>query len=256
MTGFPVSLPLPGERLEQGGEGRGQAQLLPMAAKPNPGSCSSARHGAAIARWGQSPTDACKCPAAPAGALGCSSTAGRDHNPFDRPQSSLQSSRGMGENHSGKTRVRGKPSPAVCVSSRRVPQHPPLIPFLLPSKVLGFIISFLRSPSATAIPLRGALALPSLLCTVGFCCLGFCFAGSIFIDFSHWAAQHIPHLWGSSFAGPTIPHGTGGRTEGQKMHDSFKLLLLSPSRTQVHSKHTKSIPFICFILEKMMCFSN
>lgn len=41
------------------------------------------------------------------------------------------------------------------------------------------------------------------------------------------------------------------------MHDSFKLLLLSPSRTRVHGKHTKSIPFIRFILKKKMtCFSN
>lgn len=59
--------------------------------------------------------------------------------------------------------------------------------------------------------------------------------------------QHILHLWGASFAGPTIPYGTGGRAEGQKMHDSFKLLFLSPSRTQVHGKHTKTLFFFFFL---------
>lgn len=160
--------------------------------------------------------------------------------------------------------MRAKPFPAVCASSPPGTAASPADPipprqqsarihYQLPKISLCNHYSFERSSCSPFSLLFKQL----FLCTLGFCCLGFLIAGSIFIDFSHWAMQHTPHLWGSSFAGPDIPQGTGGRTEGQKMHDSFKLLLLSPSRTQVHGKHTKSIPFIRLILKKKKtCFSN
>lgn len=69
----------------------------------------------------------------------------------------------------------------------------------------------------------------------------FFFAGSLFIDFSRRAKQHILHLWGASFAEPRgcLPSllTQGGGLGDRKMHGSFKLLLLSPSRTQPVQPH-------------------
>lgn len=135
---------------------------------------------------------------------------------------------------------------------------PSLMLFHFPSKVLCFIIGFLRSPSQTAIPLRGALALPPPRFVASFPV--YCAGGLVFfIIFFLQQAYLLIFLTGQSNTFHTCgdlhlqdPRGSlpslvkqEGGLGDRKMHDSFKLLLLSPSGTQVHASTQKA--FLLFV---------
>lgn len=126
-----------------------------------------------------------------------------------------------------------------------VPPAPQFDPILLPQP--SALLSYsLTSPSQTTIPLRGALALPPPRFVASFpvyCGLFFLQQAYLLIfqtgrsnTFCTCGDLHLQDPRGSP---PSLMKQEGGLGD-RKTHDSFKLLLLSPSRTrstQAHKKH-------------------
>ena len=94
---------------------------------------------------------------------GCSKESGEGPQPLfidwlhSRPQSRCGNARKTLLENPGQE---SKPFHQACVLPPGARSIPSLMLFYFPSKVLCFIIGFLRSRSQTTIPLRGALALP------------------------------------------------------------------------------------------------
>lgn len=130
------------------------------------------------------------------------------------------------------------------------PQHPQFDPILLPQP--SALLSYsLTSPSQTTIPLRGALALPPPRFVASFpvyCGLFFLQQAYLLIfqigrsnTFCTCGDLHLQDPRGSP---PSLMKQEGGLGD-RKTHDSFKLLLLSPSRTRVHASTQKA--FLLFV---------
>lgn len=131
-----------------------------------------------------------------------------------------------------------------------VPPAPQFDPILLPQP--SALLSYsLTSPSQTTIPLRGALALPPPRFVASFpvyCGLFFLQQAYLLIfqtgrsnTFCTCGDLHLQDPWGSP---PSLMKQEGGLGD-RKTHDSFKLLLLSPSRTRVHASTQKA--FLLFV---------
>lgn len=166
------------------------------------------------------------------GPRGCSRNAQEGPQPLSihRLRSRLQSSSGKvrlkkknNKQPSGKPRARVK-----TFSAGGCPQHPQSDAIPLPQQSALLYYRFSKVSLSNSYSFERSSCSPSSpLCSKFSCVLCWCFlfyffffAAGIFIDFSHWAKQHVPHLWGSSFAGPTglpaIPREAGGRIRGQK----------------------------------------
>lgn len=156
------------------------------------------------------------------------------------------------ENPSGKPEGVSKPSHQVYVLSPGACTLPTLILFYFPSTELCFMVAFLRPPSQTTIPLRGALALPPPRFVASFsvyCGLGFISQRAYLLIFHTGQSNTLCtcgdlHLQDPRGSLPSLmkqERGLGDR----KMHDGFKLLLLSPSRTQGKASTKKA--FLLFV---------
>lgn len=138
------------------------------------------------------------------------------------------------------------------------PQHPQFDPILLPQP--SALLSYsLTSPSQTIIPLRGALALPPPRFVASFPV----YCGLFFLQQAYLLIFHTGrsntfctcgdlHLQDPRGSLPSLMKQEGGLGD-RKMHDSFKLLLLSPSRTWVHASTQKAFLLFVSHWKKKIC---